>query len=117
MLASYAVDLREAEKWRALAECRGAPMEWFVGDPSPPAEAFALCDRCCVAGECLAFGEEEHKRNGVVAIYGGKLFYQRNRGGRPREYDCGTPQARRRHKRRGETCSECQAVTAPATAS
>lgn len=74
LLTAYAVDLRETEKWRALAECRGAPMEWFVGDPSPPTEAFALCDRCYVAGECLAFGEEEHKRNGVVAIYGGKLF-------------------------------------------
>lgn len=95
-------------KWTESAACRGAPTEWFVGNPSPPAEAYEICAGCSVRSECESFGEKERDDWGPAVIYGGKLFH-RVMGGRPRIYPCGTYQGRRRHERRGEeVCARCR---------
>lgn len=97
------------DRWTEDAECRGAPMEWFVGDPSPPEEAYEICARCAVRSECGEFGEREWRMWGTAAIYGGRLFYRKPGRGRTPIYPCGTYQGRRRHQRRGEeVCGPCR---------
>lgn len=99
-------------KWTELAACRGAPIEWFVGNPSPPPETYEICAGCAVRAGCAAYGEEEHGAWGEAAVYGGILFYRRPESGRLRIYECGAYQGRRRHERRGEeVCSLCQGKT------
>lgn len=115
--------------WWADAACAGMDPSRFVGEAGQPmASAAAVCVGCGVRDTCLeyALADPELYTHGV---FGGKAPRERRVIGKARglptspkdvERDqpepkaprplapCGTAQARRRHRNRGETCPTCQ---------
>lgn len=81
-------------RWRAFANCRGCPTSWFVGFEIPLPQALAICAECVVRERCE---ENAPSRPEANVIYGGEAIEGRMpslKGGRPRQYECGTPQAK-----------------------
>ena len=97
----------KAHRWRAFAACRGYPTSWFIGNENPPARALELCGECSVREACREAAPDGDE---ITVLYGGEVIKGTPRsglGGRPRQYNCGTEQAKRRHLRRDELCFEC----------
>ena len=104
--------------WRSEAACLGADSSLFFRIPGrefPSREALAVCAFCTVMDECYEFGVEENRSGrGVDGIWGGKVLKARPMpGGRKPVWGCGTRQALRRHRRRGETCRLCENICFP----
>jgi WhiB family transcriptional regulator, redox-sensing transcriptional regulator len=118
--ARITLDLPPAGAWSERAACVGLPTELFVPDgfkESPTREARAICDACPVKNDCL---ETALRDSSLVGLWGGTTPRVRDairrrrgiRGSDGRQHDthlvaCGTPSAKRRHQRRGETCTAC----------
>lgn len=103
--------------WRSKAACLGADSSLFFRIPGrefPSQEALAICAFCTVIDECYEFGVEANRSGrGVDGIWGGKVFKARPvPGERKPVWGCGTYQALRRHRHRGETCRLCEAIFA-----
>ena len=97
----------EKRRWRAFANCRGYPTQWFVGFETPDDRALEICAECVVRKRCEEAAPAKPEAN---VIYGGEAIEGRMpplKGGRPRQYDCGTPQGMRRHRRNGDICFRC----------
>ena len=63
------------EAWRLDAACYGEPVATFFPEPSVPATAaLAICRRCPVTAECLAYALDHHIAHGV---WGGRSVRQR----------------------------------------
>ena len=84
----------EPHQWKLFANCRYYPSDWFVDFIKPHPRALELCAECIVREHCEAAAPSDSK---VTVLYGGKVFEGDlvGKGGRPRSYGCGTPQARR----------------------
>jgi WhiB family redox-sensing transcriptional regulator len=79
------------------------------GDASP---AKAVCARCCVREDCLAYALAAREKAGT---WGGLTAYERRslRPARVRTDACGTEAGYRRHLRAGEpACADCRAGAA-----
>ena len=104
---SHLRTIPQRRRWRAFANCRGYPSSWFVGFEEPLPRALELCAECIVREECR---ENAPARPEANVIYGGTAiegYMPPLRGGRPRQYECGAPQGRRRHRRNGDLCFKC----------
>ena len=67
----------EDRPWAAQAECRGEdPTLFFPGPDDESEPALAICQRCPVTEECLAYAIEARERYG---IWGGTTERQRRR--------------------------------------
>lgn len=117
-----------SESWRDNASCKGAPSEIFYpyvdatgktrnrfGDAHPL--AVNLCSACPVREECLSYALSTHEWDGY---WGGKTPEERRkllrcmlkerRPTRRLTFDCGTPEAKRRHRSDGITCRKCAQI-------
>lgn len=66
------LELLERPAWQADAACREHPeVTWFPkrGESSAPAKA--VCERCLVRSECLAYGIEHEVSGGADGVWGG----------------------------------------------
>lgn len=73
-------------KWHRRAACHGqGPADWFPGRGGTQDAARAVCVRCPVREECLAFAMKDPDLQGV---WGGLSQRQRRL---LRQMDCGTP--------------------------
>lgn len=63
--------LEEIDDWRDDAACLGddRPDDWFLEHGSDVGRALAICDRCPVRIDCLAFAIAHRETSG---IWGGK---------------------------------------------
>lgn len=106
-------ELMDRPSWMELAECRGMdPEMFFPGRGQDTSYAKAICRRCEVQAECLAYSMNSGEHHG---IWGGFSERERRRlrgGGRlpprPRPIEHGTEAGYGAHLRRGEpACRSC----------
>lgn len=78
---------KQPGEWSQKGACRGLPTRWWYpnggeeeGDPKEKAMALAVCRKCPVVTECLAYSLETRERG----IWGAKTETQRDRMRRAR---------------------------------
>lgn len=115
----YPQRVQPEPEWFARAACQGADLDlFFPGSGGATSAALAICARCPVKAQCLAYALENREGHGV---WGGKTELQRRQlqRGRPvlQLTVCATERGFQRHRMRGEDpCGPCRAAHSAAMA-